>query len=61
LGGKGSIGLNRKQPAVTPDIRTVTGHIKGQISKDLHPQLIGKASHRLPLLIQMPLQQPLGF
>ena len=46
---------------MTPDIGAVPRHIEGKITKDAYTQLIGHGAQRLPLLIQMPLHQPLGF
>ena len=58
LGGELAVLFDGEQRTVAPDIGAVTAHVKGQIAKELDAQFGGLSADRLPLPVEMPLDQP---
>ena len=57
LRGEFAVLLDREQVAVAPDISAVGAHIKRQVAEQQHTSVSSQLPDRLPLPVQMPLQQ----
>ena len=56
LADQQAIGRHGEQPGPAPDIGTVMGDIKRQVTQQPHPPLAGTLPQGLPLLLELPLQ-----